>query len=75
MTPEPTPTPRLIGVRRKLHHAAVGAEALDGLRQMVIPILVVLVLGGGGNLATLIPFGLVIVVFAVVVAYAQWSTA
>lgn len=59
--------------RRKLHHAAVGAEALDGLRTALVPI-VVLVLVGGGGIGRLAFFGVAGVVVSVIGAYMTWST-
>ena len=59
--------------RRKLHRAAIGAEALDGLRQLVIPLVVIAFVGGGG-LDRLLLFGVGGILFSVVVAYMQWET-
>ena len=59
--------------RRKLHPAAIGAEALDALRAGLVPI-VVLALVGGGGLGRLALFALAGLVISVVGAYASWST-
>jgi putative membrane protein len=64
-------------VDRRLHRSAIGAEALDGLRQLALPILVVAVLGGGfssGGLARAVGFGVLGLAFSVAVAYVQWQT-
>jgi putative membrane protein len=62
---------------RRLHRSAIGAEALDGLRQLALPILVVAVLGGGLSgeaLVRAIGFGLAGLVFSVIVATVQWQS-
>ncbi len=62
---------------RRLHRSAIGAEALDGLRQLALPILIVSVLGGGLSgeaLVRAIGFGLAGLVFSVVVAAVQWQS-
>jgi putative membrane protein len=59
--------------RRKLHHAAIGAEALEALRAAVIPV-VVLALVGGGGLGRLLFYGVAGLAIAVMSAYASWST-
>jgi putative membrane protein len=59
--------------RRRLHHAAIGAEALDGLRGIAIPVVVIALVGGGG-LGRLIGFGVAGMVIATVSAYATWTT-
>src|SRR5688572_19027955 len=64
-----TPSPE----QRQFHHAAVGAEALSGLRQMALPIVVIAVLGSG-SVGGVLVYGAIGVVFAVVFAFVQWST-
>jgi putative membrane protein len=59
--------------RRKLHPAAIGAEALDALRAALVPV-VVLVLVGGGGLGRLVVYGIAGLALAVVSAYASWAT-
>ena len=61
------------GAPRQLHPAAVGAEALSGLRQMALPIVVIAVLGSG-SVGQALLYGAVGVVFAIVFAYVQWTT-
>jgi putative membrane protein len=61
---------------RRLHHAAVGAEGLDGLRQLALPIVVVAIIGGGFTteaLVRLVALGIFGGVVSVMVAYAQWQ--
>ena len=64
-----TPSPE----QRQLHHAAVGAEALSGLRQMALPIIVIAVLGSG-SVGGVLVYGAIGVVLAVAFAFVQWST-
>jgi len=62
---------------RRLHRAAIGAEALDGLRQLALPILIVAVLGGGLSTEALVravALGLAGLVLSVIVAAIQWQT-
>lgn len=62
---------------RRLHRSAIGAEALQGLRQLALPILVVAVLGGGMSSNALVRgaiFGLLGIAFTVVLAVVQWQT-
>jgi putative membrane protein len=58
---------------RRLHHAAVGAEALSGLRGIAIPLVVLAVVGGGGA-DRIVFFGLLGLAFAVVTAFVAWQT-
>ncbi len=59
--------------RRRLHHAAIGAEALEGLRGIAVPVVVIALVGGGG-LGRLIGFGIAGIVVATISAYATWTT-
>ena len=62
---------------RRLHRSAIGAEALDGLRQLALPIVIVAVLGGGLSgeaLVRAVGFGLAGLVFSVIVASVQWQS-
>ena len=59
--------------RRRLHPAAVGAEALDALRALLLPLVVIVFVGGGGA-GRLVFYGIAGLAFAVVSAYASWST-
>jgi putative membrane protein len=61
---------------RRLHRSAIGAEALDGLRQLALPLIIVVVVGGssGNLLARTLLFGAAGIAFSVVVAAVQWST-
>lgn len=64
-------------IDRRLHRSAIGAEALDGLRQLALPILIVAVLGGGltgDALVRALIFGVLGLVFSVVVAAVQWES-
>jgi putative membrane protein len=59
--------------RRKLHRAAIGAEVLDQVRQLAIPVVVIALVGGGG-LGRILVLGLLGAVVAVVSAFLQWQT-
>lgn len=60
-------------MRRSLHHAAVGAEALTALRGLALPLLVVVLVGGGG-LDRILFFGVLGVVGSAVLAYVTYAT-
>ena len=71
MTSSDLPSPT-----RRLHPAAVGAEALDGLRQLAVPIIAIAFLGGGasrGSLVTVLAYGLAGLVLTLFVAWLSWS--
>src|SRR3712207_6142637 len=59
---------------RKLHHAAVGAEALDALRQLFVPPVVIAFVGGSRSLGTVLFFGIAGIGVAVVGAFVTWSS-
>jgi putative membrane protein len=58
---------------RRLHPAAVGAEALDALRGLALPVLVVALVGGGG-VGRLLVYGVLGLVLSVGMAWVQWTT-
>lgn len=69
--PEEAPPAR----RRRLHPAAVGAEAVDALRGIVVPLVVLVVVGGGLNSAGRVLFyGVAGLVITLARALAQWQT-
>jgi putative membrane protein len=63
MTPRP----------RRLHPAAVGAEALSGLRQLALPIIAIALVGSRGGTDALM-FAFAGLLFAIGMAYVQWQT-
>jgi putative membrane protein len=69
--PGPAPAPR-----RRLHPAAIGAQALDALRQAALPIVVVVLVGGGleGAIERGLLYALAGGALSVLVAYAIWSS-
>lgn len=64
-----TPSPE----QRQLHHAAVGAEVLSAIRQLALPV-VVLTLFNADSVSGALFYGAIGLVFAVVMAFVQWST-
>ena len=64
-----TPSPE----QRQLHHAAVGAEALNGIRQLALPV-IVLALFNADSVSGALVYGAIGLAFAVVMAYVQWTT-
>jgi putative membrane protein len=60
---------------RRLHPAAIGAEALAQLRGLALPIVVVALVGGGGGDVAVrtVVFAAIGAVVSIVVAYLQWS--
>lgn len=60
--------------RRRLHHAAVLAETLDALRQLLLPVLVLALLGSGGTLERILFYGAAGVVVSTVSAFVRWQS-
>jgi putative membrane protein len=58
---------------RRLHVAAVGAEALDALRSLALPLIVVVLVGGGG-LGRIAAYGALGLVVSVGMAWVQWTS-
>jgi putative membrane protein len=58
---------------RPLHVAAVGAEALSGLRGIAIPLVVLAFVGGGGADRALL-FALLGTTWAIAAAFVSWRT-
>ena len=61
-----TPSPR------RLHPAAVLAEAVAQLRQLLLPLVIIAVVGGGG-LGRLLVYSVVGVVVTIVATFVQWT--
>lgn len=61
---------------RRLHAAAIGAEALSGLRQIAVPLIVVALVGsgGGGSVGGILFYGIAGLVVSVVFAAIGWET-
>ena len=59
---------------RPLHPAAVLAETLDALRQLLLPLLLLAVLGSGGTIERILFYGVAGVVLATAGALVQWRT-
>ncbi len=62
--------------QRKLHFAAVGAEALDGVRAMAVPIVVLAVVGGGAStesLGRVLAYGVLGTLASTLFAYIGWT--
>lgn len=59
---------------RPLHPAAVLAEAFDALRQLLLPLLVLAVLGSGGTVERILFYGAAGIVLATAGAFVQWRT-
>jgi len=60
---------------RRLHPAAIGAEALSQLRGLLLPIVIVALIGSSGGDAPgrALIFGLIGMVVSLVAAYVQWQ--
>jgi putative membrane protein len=58
---------------RRLHAAAIGAEALDALRSLALPLIVVVLVGGGG-LDRILSYGALGLVVSVGLAWVQWTS-
>src|SRR3712207_9220984 len=58
--------------RRKLHHAAIGAEALQALRAGLVPIVVLAFVGGGG-LGRLVFYAVAGLVLSAIGGDAPWA--
>ena len=57
---------------RRLHPAAVGASAVDALRGLAVPVLVLVVAGGNGDLGRILLYGLLGLAVSVGSALLSW---
>ena len=60
--------------RRKLHRAAILATALDGLRGLALPLVVLALVGGSGDaVQRILIYGVGGTIFALVAAFVMWN--